>query len=155
MGLAIRNGMIRSVSVGSRLLAAGRSPARRLAVGRTVWAYGMARVRLGRDGAGRALAWACQPRRGPTVDPDAAWWAAQGLVRRGRLPGNCLVRSVVLARVLAAGGRRPSICLGVRREAGGIRAHAWVQLDGRTYGEEDGFHSLSGDAGVRSEGGRT
>jgi hypothetical protein len=76
------------------------------------------------------------------VDPDSAWWSAQSLVRRGRLPGSCLVRSLVLARVLASGGRRPSIRLGVRREGAGIRAHAWVEMDGRTYGEEDGFHSL-------------
>jgi hypothetical protein len=138
----VRGGMIQRSSVASRLLAVVRSPARRNAAWRTVWSYVEVRLRLGRDGAGRVLAWACRPRQGSAVDPEAAWWSAQRLVRRGRLPGTCLVRSLVLARVLAAGGRHPSVRLGVRRHEHGIRAHAWVELDGRTYGEDDGFHSL-------------
>jgi hypothetical protein len=142
MASGIRSGTVPRTSVGSRLRAVVRTPARRLAARRTTWAYGMVRLRLARHGAGKTLAWACRPTRGPAVDPDAAWWSAQSLVRRGRLPGNCLVRSVVLARVLASGGRRPSIRLGVRREGAGIRAHAWVEMDGRTYGEDDGFHRL-------------
>jgi hypothetical protein len=129
-------------SVASRLLAAVGSAALRNAAWRTVWSYGEVRLRLGLYGAGAVLGWACRPRRASAVDPEAAWWSAGRLVRRGRLPGTCLVRSLVLARVLATGGRHPSIRLGVRRHGKGIRAHAWVELDGRTYGEAEGFDPL-------------
>jgi hypothetical protein len=137
--------------VGRRLFDGARSPARRLAVLRTVWAYGVVRLRLRGYAAGRALAWSCRPRPGRALDPDTAWWSVQRLVRRGGLPGTCLVRSLVLARVLAIGGRQPSIRLGVRSGGPDVRAHAWVEMDGRTYGREDGFYSLSERPGARSD----
>ncbi|MGH2724582.1 MAG: lasso peptide biosynthesis B2 protein [Actinomycetota bacterium] len=135
-----------SRGLGARVLAAVGTPDGRISLGRTLWAYGLVRLHLGRDGAPAAMAWACRPRPGSPADPDAAWAWAHRLVRPGRLPGTCLVRSIVLARVLSVGHGSPAVRLGVRREGGRLRAHAWVELAGRSYGAHPGFEPLGADA---------
>jgi hypothetical protein len=138
-----RGGRGGSRALGAQVLAVVRTPDGRVAVRRTLWAYGLARRRLARDGAAAAMAWACRPRPGSPVDAEAAWWSVTRLVLPGRLPGNCLVRSIVLARVLAVGHRSPAVRLGVRRDDGAVRAHAWVDMAGRSYGADPGFEPLA------------
>jgi Transglutaminase-like superfamily len=43
---------------------------------------------------------------------------------------NCLERSLVLYRFLSLAGLDPRLVLGVRRDAGRLRGHAWVTLAG-------------------------
>ena len=131
--------------LGARVLAAVRTRAGRRSLRRTLWAYWLARLHLGRRGASSAMAWACRPRPGSAADPDAAWGWAHRLIRPGRLPGTCLTRSIVLARVLSVGDGSPAIRLGVRKEADGVRAHAWVEIGGRRYGAHPAFEPLGED----------
>jgi len=47
-----------------------------------------------------------------------------------RLSDNCLERSLVTFRYLAAGGATPTLVVGVRGEESGYLGHAWVTVDG-------------------------
>jgi hypothetical protein len=47
------------------------------------------------------------------------------------LGASCLVRAIVLHAVLARQGRTSAVVIGAAREGGRLRAHAWVELDGR------------------------
>jgi hypothetical protein len=127
---------------GARMLTAVGAPAGRVSLRRTLWAYGLARLYLGRHGAPATMTWACRPRPGPPADADAACEWVLLLIRPGRLPGTCLVRSIVLARVLSVGHGSPVVRLGVRREKGRLQAHAWVELGERSYGAHPGFEPL-------------
>jgi putative nucleotidyltransferase-like protein/transglutaminase superfamily protein len=85
-----------------------------------------------RRGAARAMAWATDVRPGPCRDIELSAWAVERLVRPGRLPGQCLLRSIVLARLLSPGRTQSVVIrLGVRRAPKDtIEAHAWVEVDG-------------------------
>lgn len=99
--------------------------------------YVAARLRL-LGNANDVTKWAAQPRQGKTLDPEVATWIAR------RLPGECVVQAVVLARLLARGGRSPKVKLGVRRgESGQVEAHAWVELDGGRFLDADDFEPLT------------
>lgn len=52
-----------------------------------------------------------------------------------RLGLTCLPRSLALCSLLRERGYPAEIRIGVRREAGRLLAHAWVELDGETLGE--------------------
>ena len=75
---------------------------------------------------------------GPTPAPDdasLAWWV-DSLLRRLPRPWthSCLKRAVVLFYLLRRAGRTVSLCIGVRRDAGGaFAAHAWLVRDGTPY----------------------
>lgn len=56
-----------------------------------------------------------------------------GLSRRLRL--TCLPRSLALCSLLRERGYPAEVKIGVRREAGQLLAHAWVELDGEALGE--------------------
>jgi hypothetical protein len=58
-------------------------------------------------------------RRVRAVERVASWWPL------GR-SGPCLRSSLVVGRRLSA--LRPVLCLGVRRDATGLRGHAWVRV---------------------------
>jgi Transglutaminase-like superfamily len=45
-------------------------------------------------------------------------------------PGNCLDRSLVLYRYLSASGADPELLIGMRREEGPLKGHAWVTVKG-------------------------
>lgn len=57
--------------------------------------------------------------------------------------GLCLRRSLVLGALLRR--YEPVLRIGVRRESGRIRAHAWIEIDGVPIGERghEQFHALS------------
>jgi hypothetical protein len=50
---------------------------------------------------------------------------------------TCLPRALVLWRMLAARGVAARVRIGVRRESGTIRAHAWVEAGGRPLAEPE------------------
>jgi hypothetical protein len=63
---------------------------------------------------------------------------ARAIARAARLlPGtHCLPRALALAGWLRALGAPARLRIGVRRQDSGPRAHAWVELDGATPGED-------------------
>jgi hypothetical protein len=71
---------------------------------------------------------------------------------RGPIRCACLPQAVVLARMLRARGLPADIRIGVARNAEGLKAHAWVELEGRALGHRDnqtdtfGVLELSGTA---------
>lgn len=48
---------------------------------------------------------------------------------------GCLQRSLLAYRFLGAAGARPSLLVGMRREANQVHGHAWVAVDGEAVGE--------------------
>ncbi len=56
-------------------------------------------------------------------------WALRLL--RVRPGGNCLPRSLAIFTMLRRRGYPAIFCSGVRREAGSLQGHAWVELEGR------------------------
>jgi hypothetical protein len=49
---------------------------------------------------------------------------------------TCLPRSIVLARLMAQHGFRPSLRIGVARINGQVVAHAWIEHEGKPVGED-------------------
>ena len=68
-------------------------------------------------------------------DSDAAQWVDAWLARLPRpWTYSCLRRATVLYYLLRSAGQPVSLCIGVRRDAGGVlRAHAWLVRDGAPY----------------------
>lgn len=52
--------------------------------------------------------------------------------RYGLFRGNCLSQSLALLWLLRRAGHHGAIQIGVKPSAGGVLAHAWVELDGQT-----------------------
>ena len=68
---------------------------------------------------------------------------------------GCLQRSLLAYRFLGAAGARPSLVVGMRREAGQVHGHAWVTVDGEPAGESAAWVGQFSPALVfGSEGGR-
>jgi len=74
-------------------------------------------------------------------------WATTAAARRHLWPMRCLTRSLCLRWLLGRRGLPAQLRLGVAREADGLLAHAWVELQGQPVGEEtqavDRFAPLS------------
>ncbi len=70
--------------------------------------------------------------------------------RRHPLPVACLQRSLVLHYWLRADGVPSEFRIGVRKEDGVLKAHAWIEIDGRPINERAaqlaGFARLDGIA---------
>ena len=82
----------------------------------------------------RVVGW-CQgnraaARRGSGVTLDVLSPAARWPYRVLPWPSTCLRRSLVLAALLRRRGRPATVRFGVRRQAGLLLAHAWVECDG-------------------------
>jgi hypothetical protein len=76
-------------------------------------------------------------RRAPACDAASSWARADELGRRvaaaaarGPLPVGCLPRALVLGTILSRRGIESVVRIGVRREDGTLRAHAWVEHAG-------------------------
>jgi hypothetical protein len=75
-------------------------------------------------------------RRGETAVPASRVLRAVDLAARHHLyPMHCLQRALVLQSMLGAYGVHTDLRLGVRREAGELRAHAWIEHEGQPLGE--------------------
>ncbi len=132
----------------SRFRALGGSE-RRLLVRAALWlpavdlglrTVGFARVRRRLERPGR------EPADGP-VTPER-WAEAESIARlvvaaaRHHLyPMTCLRRALVLERLLAERGIPSRLRIGVRKDAQGFRAHAWVECDGRALSEPEAVES--------------
>lgn len=79
-----------------------------------------------------------RPRDGPRADPSRI---ASLVLRTGAIAGtpdrDCLQRSLLLYRELAAGGLQPVLAVGLERMSGRLTGHAWVSLDGTALAEPD------------------
>lgn len=85
----------------------------------------------------RTLAWAVAPRAGEQInDSRVQYQAALGRLvniaaRYGPIRAACLVRSLVLLRILSARGVTGTLQIGVRKGASSqLDAHAWVEYEG-------------------------
>ena len=76
------------------------------------------------------------------------WLRSSGLVGRwlSRVrPGrddSCLERSFLEIPRLTRTGRKARLAIGVRKEGGRLLAHAWVESEGETPRDRDGFQRL-------------
>lgn len=95
---------------------------------------GFARVRrlLARPAAPAPAPGTARERR---EEAEALAWAVAAAARHHLYPMRCLPRALVLWRFLSRRGIPGELQIGVRTEAGELRAHAWVELDGRPLGE--------------------
>ncbi len=64
-------------------------------------------------------------------------WAVAAAAAHHLYPMRCLPRSLVLQTLLAREGIRSELRIGVRREDGGLEAHAWVEHQGRPLAERE------------------
>lgn len=56
-------------------------------------------------------------------------------VAAGFIGGNCLARSIVLARILEGRAIPAQLRIGVRNGERGIDAHAWIEADGKVLND--------------------
>ena len=78
-------------------------------------------------------------------DPLLAGWAIRTAARYAPWRSDCLIQAIAAARWLRRMGFAPEFHLGVARsDAGAIRGHAWLTLDGGTIvGAEDDDSSFA------------
>ena len=62
---------------------------------------------------------------------------------RGPFRARCLPKSLLLWWLLRRRGMQPALRVGVRRDASGVRAHAWVELHGLVLSDHAG--QIAGD----------
>ncbi len=76
-------------------------------------------------------------------DPECAAWAIAAAARYVPWRADCLIQALAASAWLRAKGYTPDVHLGVARtDTGGLRAHAWLTLDGRVIlGGEDGLQN--------------
>lgn len=108
-------------------------------------------VLLAVDLASRAVSFARLERRlkpapaGPSPDePDEAAvgrlvWSAAAAARHHLYPIRCIPRALTLRWLLGRHGLSTVLKIGVLRQDGALRAHAWVERDGRAIGEPAGI----------------
>lgn len=53
--------------------------------------------------------------------------------------GNCFERSFVVYRLLSGMGAEPRIAIGLQKQAGEVRGHAWVEVDGQPIHDSPAF----------------
>ena len=71
----------------------------------------------------------------PTASVDDAAWAI-GAAARFVPRATCLVRALALEFLLSRSGQRAELRIGVAREDGDLKAHAWIEADGRRFLED-------------------
>lgn len=69
-------------------------------------------------------------------------WAVEAVARR--IPrATCLTQAIAAKLLLGCIGDHVQLCLGVARTTdGALRAHAWVERDGKAILGGEGIHSL-------------
>ncbi len=84
----------------------------------------------------RILSWAARPpypiRR--FADPDLPAYVAAAVQDRAtwfNLAAPCLPTALAALWMLRRRGIRSTLCLGVRRETSALKAHAWLEIDGK------------------------
>jgi hypothetical protein len=94
--------------------------------------------------AGRILAWAARPPRlvnrfaDPEL-PDQVAAAVQARAAWFNLAAPCLPTALAAQFMLRRRGVTSKLCLGVRRDASALAAHAWLEIDRKVvFGATDG-----------------
>jgi Transglutaminase-like superfamily len=92
---------------------------------------------LGYAGLRRRLERRWPPAGKPEGDAGAVARTVDRAARHHLYPMRCLQRSLALEHLLRRSGHAAGIRFGVRRDDAGdeLRAHAWVEVDGRPLGE--------------------
>ena len=80
-----------------------------------------------------------------TIDSRAA--AVDRLYRAWPRRDSCLRRALVLGFYIRSA--HPTLRIGVAKEGDGVRAHAWIEVDGRVVGEQTGDFAPLRGSGVR------
>jgi hypothetical protein len=75
------------------------------------------------------------PSRIQTLAADLAW-AISCLNRITPIRSACLTQSLALWSLLREAGIEAQLCVGARQSPYGLRAHAWVQLNGRVLNDD-------------------
>ena len=75
---------------------------------------------------------------GPTQRLEV--WAAHLLFKNRGAYGQCLRTSLVVGRRLRS--KDPLLKIGVLKDEGTLKAHAWLEVDGTTIGEAPGYSAL-------------
>lgn len=91
----------------------------------------------------RTLARALAPGAGdPLATPtEPAVWAVASAAARHLRPMTCLPRAVALRELLARRGVGCRLRIGVRKDAGRLAAHAWVEVAGVPLGEPEAIEA--------------
>jgi integrase len=80
-------------------------------------------------------------RRAPDLPRDRVAQLLAAAARHHLRPMTCLTRSLALRELLRRQDVPTELRIGVRREDGELRAHAWVEHDGTPVGDSDGAAS--------------
>jgi Transglutaminase-like superfamily len=91
------------------------------------------------------LPWAAQVhQQAPRPGSDATWATIDGVERAVRraavhhlVPVRCLVRALATQWLLGQRGIKTELRIGVRKEAGVLQLHAWLEVEGRPIGEAE------------------
>ena len=75
------------------------------------------------------------PRPERKGDVERLVWLTQAVLRRTHGDACCYPRSLALFHVLSGWACPVTLHFGVRKDEGGIEAHAWLDLDGEPLGE--------------------
>ena len=76
---------------------------------------------------------------GDGCDPDHFAHLLETVARHHVYPMTCLRRGLALQRMLGSYGVTSHLRIGVRKEKGELRSHAWVELPDRTFGYANGL----------------
>jgi len=84
---------------------------------------------------------ASSAREGAAAEPDETAvsrlvWATAAAARHHLYPMRCLPQALCLRWLLGRLGIAAELRIGVERSRGDLRAHAWVERDGRPVGED-------------------
>jgi hypothetical protein len=99
--------------------------------------------------ASRILAWAARPPRTPKrfADPELPDQVAAAVAAQAawfNLGAPCLPTALVAQAMLRRRGVASKLCLGVRRDASALAAHAWLEIDRRiVFGAAENFASIA------------
>lgn len=70
-------------------------------------------------------------------DLDQVVWIVDGVMRRLLKRDYCMKRSLILFRLLRRWGHDVRVIFGVRKHAGDLKGHAWVEIEGTPFREKD------------------
>ena len=83
-------------------------------------------------------------RRGPVVDGERAARLVEAASRYYPFEPTCLKKSLVLFWIFRRRGLPAELCIGVRKEVGGVlEAHAWIQCGGHLLLDGDIAHQFA------------
>jgi hypothetical protein len=103
-------------------------------LGRVWWSAAVVLITIRLHRLPDAVAILGQSPRSRTLPPNLLSRAVSRGLRVGRWQPRCLIRSLVLYRLLRAQGAPADLVIGLAEQPHSPDAHAWVELDGRDVG---------------------